>query len=391
MPPDSASVVPHRPEPAAASLVDRIYALRNRIVANPGFQRWAASFPLTRPIAKRQSTALFDLCAGFVYSQVLAACVKLRLFDKLEAGPQPIAQLAPQLAMSADATRCLLRAAAALKLLDVRGVDGDGSERFGLGMLGAALLGNPGVSQMIAHHDMLYADLGEPVALLRSNRDETRLSKFWPYTIADDPKTGEGAVAETYSNLMSASQPLVCEEILSCFDFAAHRRHLDIGGGDGTFIRTIAAATPKMSFSLFDLPPVATVAARRFAAAGLDARVAIHPGNLHMDPFPPGHDLISLIRVLHDHEDVDVLSLLRRARQALATGGQLLIAEPMAGTPGALAMGDAYFGFYLLAMGTGRPRTPDEIGAMLKQAGFGKVRVLRNRRPLLARVLVASE
>jgi demethylspheroidene O-methyltransferase len=391
VPPESASVLPQGPKPVAASLSDRFHAFRNRIVANPRFQRWAAAFPLTRPIALRQSTALFDLCAGFVYSQVLAACVKLRLFEKLEAGPQSLAQLAPQLAMSTDAARCLLRAAASLRLLDARGLDAKGEERFGLGMLGAALLGNPGVSRMIAHHDMLYADLGEPVALLRSNRDETRLSKFWPYTIADDPKAGEGAVAETYSNLMSASQPLVSEEILGCFDFKPHRRHLDIGGGDGTFIRAIAAAAPQLSFSLFDLPPVAAVAERRFAAAGMASRVSLNPGNLHTDAFPAGHDLISLIRVLHDHEDAAVLSLLQRARQALAPGGALLIAEPMSGTPGAEAMGDAYFGFYLLAMGTGRPRTPDEITAMLKQAGFGKVRVLRNRRPLLARVLVASE
>ena len=40
---------------------------------------------------------------------------------------------------------------------------------------------------------------------------------------------------------------------------------------------------------------------------------------------------------------------------ALPPGGTLLLAEPMAGTPGAEPVGDAYFGFYLLAMGSGRP------------------------------------
>ncbi len=47
----------------------------------------------------------------------------------------------------------------------------------------------------------------------------------------------------------------------------------------------------------------------------------------------------------------------RRAHDALPPGGTLLIAEPMAGTPGAEAMGDAYFGLYLWAMGSGRPRS----------------------------------
>ena len=45
------------------------------------FQRFAASFALTRPIARRRAGALFDLCAGFVYSQILFACVRLKLFD----------------------------------------------------------------------------------------------------------------------------------------------------------------------------------------------------------------------------------------------------------------------------------------------------------------------
>ena len=64
---------------------------RDRLLASRRFQRWAAAFPLTRPIARRRARALFDLCAGFVYSQVLFACVRLKLFDALAAGPLAVA------------------------------------------------------------------------------------------------------------------------------------------------------------------------------------------------------------------------------------------------------------------------------------------------------------
>ncbi|WP_288581486.1 methyltransferase, partial [uncultured Methylobacterium sp.] len=84
------------------------------------------------------------------------------------------------------------------------------------------------------------------------------------------------------------------------------------------------------------------------------------------------------------------LALMRSARAALPSGGRLLVAEPMAGTPGAEPIGDAYFGFYLLAMGSGRPRTADELAAMLREAGFARVREHRTRRPLLVRLLVAA-
>jgi demethylspheroidene O-methyltransferase len=62
----------------------------------------------------------------------------------------------------------------------------------------------------------------------------------------------------------------------------------------------------------------------------------------------------------------------------------------MAATPGAAPMGATYFGFYLLAMGSGRARTPDELAAMLQQAGFRAPRLLRTRQPLQVQALIAE-
>jgi demethylspheroidene O-methyltransferase len=61
----------------------------------------------------------------------------------------------------------------------------------------------------------------------------------------------------------------------------------------------------------------------------------------------------------------------------------------MAGTRGAEAMGDAYFGFYLLAMGKGRSRSASQLTELLTAAGFGDVRLLRNPMPLQTQVIVA--
>jgi demethylspheroidene O-methyltransferase len=62
----------------------------------------------------------------------------------------------------------------------------------------------------------------------------------------------------------------------------------------------------------------------------------------------------------------------------------------MSDTPGAEPIGEAYFGFYLLAMGSGRPRTPGELISMLRAVGFRQVRLRPTRRPLLTRLLVAT-
>jgi hypothetical protein len=62
--------------------------------------------------------------------------------------------------------------------------------------------------------------------------------------------------------------------------------------------------------------------------------------------------------------------------------------EAMSGVRGAEPL-DAYYGFYTLAMGRGEPRTVAEIGRLLRQAGFGRFRLLRNRMPILTSILVA--
>jgi demethylspheroidene O-methyltransferase len=104
---------------------------------------------------------------------------------------------------------------------------------------------------------------------------------------------------------------------------------------------------------------------------------------------PTGADVAALVRVIHDHDDVTALAILRAAHRALPNGGTLLLAEPMAATAGAEPIGDAYFGFYLLAMGRGRARTADELAGLLRQAGFGRIRRRATRTPLLTSLLVA--
>jgi demethylspheroidene O-methyltransferase len=369
----------------APSLRDRYREWRERVTANPRFRAWAARFPLTRPMARRRARQLFDIVAGFVYTQVLFACVRLKLFDILHEGPQSEAALALRLSLPADATARLLAAAGALQLT-WRREDG----LWTLGPLGAAMVGNAGLAAMVEHHALLYADLSDPVGLLRRERGGNALSAYWAYSGAASPDALAAERVADYSALMAASQPMVAEEVLGAYDFSQHRVLMDVGGGEGAFLCAVGAATPSLRLMLFDLPPVAERAERRFAQAGLAARASTHGGDFAANELPRGADLISFVRVLHDHDDEVVRGLLRAARAALPPGGRLLIAEQMAGTRGAEPMGDAYFGFYLLAMGRGRPRRPEELQAMLAEAGFAASRLVPTRTPLLTRVLVAD-
>jgi demethylspheroidene O-methyltransferase len=163
---------------------------------------------------------------------------------------------------------------------------------------------------------------------------------------------------------------------------------LDVGGGNGQFLRSTLTAVPGLRAVLFDLPAVAQSSQAYFEAAGVADRVQISGGDFFTDPLPRGADLITLVRVLHDHDDAPALTLLRNIQRALPAGGTLLIAEPMGSDSGAERVADAYFGFYLLAMGQGRARSPGQIGRMLETAGFEPPRELSTRVPLQTRVLI---
>jgi len=349
----------------------RVVAWRNAILADPRFRRWASRFPLTRGVARSRARETFDLVAGFVYSQVLAAMVESGVLDLLARGPADVAAVAQTAGLSDAAARRLLRAAVSLRLAEPVGHD-----HFALGRVGAAVQADAGIIAMIRHHRLLYTDLGDPLALLRREGGKGALSGFWPYA-----EGGDGVVAP-YSQLMAASQPMVAEQITGAYRFARHQRMIDVGGGEGAFVAAVGRVAPQLGRAVFDLPDV--------VARIADDSVARHPGSFLTDSLPGGYDLITLVRILHDHDDAHMLHILRAARAALPPGGRLLIGEPMAGLRGDERMGDAYFGMYLLAMGSGRARTPDEYRKALKSVGFNRISTVATALPIIAQVLVAE-
>ena len=361
-------------------------ARRNRVFASPKFQHWAARLPVIRWIATRRAAGAFDLLAGFAYSQVLRAYVEGGLFDVLKDGPLAAADIASRMGLSESAALTLLRAGRPLMLSEEPAPD-----HWMLGEQGAVFASNPGVQAMVRHHRLLYTDLADPIALLRADRAEpTTLSRFWTYAGALQGATERGSDTAEYSELMAASQHFVADEVLASVGFGDVQRLLDVGGGHGAFLRAIGTAHPHLALGLFDLPEVAATGARVLGEALGESRVTAHPGNFFSDSIPEGYDMVSLIRILHDHDDAPAAALLANIRRSLAPGAQLLIAEPMARIPGAEAMGEAFFGLYLWAMGSGRPRSPAEIAAMCREAGFASARFVATAQPVNASVVLAT-
>lgn len=363
----------------------RWVARRNAVFANPRFQYWCAKLPLVNRIARTRAGEAFDLVAGFTYSQILRAYVESGLFDVLQGGPIDHRRVASELDLSEDAALVLLRAGRALRLSEEPAEDG-----WMLGEAGAVLAADTGAQAMIRHHRLLYRDLADPMELLRKDRKEpTELSRFWSYAGALHGAAERGAETAEYSQLMATSQNFVVDQVRASYRFPAGARLLDVGGGHGAFLTHMGEAHPDLHLGLFDLPEVAEQGAQILAERFGKSRVSAHPGNFFEDTIPAGYDVVSLVRILHDHDDDPAARLLANIHRSLAPGAQLLIAEPMARAPGAEGMGEAFFGMYLWAMGSGRARSAQEIAAMARAAGFARTRIIPTPQPVNAGIVVA--
>lgn len=325
---------------------------------------------------------MFDLVAGFVHTQCLTALVGLGTLDALLEGPQSLRRLATSARVPVNRMRVLLNAGASLGLV------GSAGETYRLTGRGAALVGVPGLADMIAHHGVLYRDLADPIAFFRGET-QTELARFWPYVfgagVADDPDT-----AARYSGLMAETQALVADETLAAIDLAGCRHLMDVGGGTGAFLVAALKAAPGLRGTLLDLPEVVSGAPDRFRIAGVEDRVTIRSGSFRDEPLPHGADTISLVRVLYDHSDATVAALLSAAFQSLPAGGKLIVSEPMTGGDIPTRAGDGYFAIYTMAMETGRTRSPEEVATALRRAGFAQVRQHRTHRPFITSVVSAQ-
>ncbi|MCU0791050.1 MAG: acetylserotonin O-methyltransferase [Nitratireductor sp.] len=344
---------------------------RNGMVASPRFQEFANRVWPLSIIARRRAASLFSTVSGFIHSQILFACLETGVIDFLKGGPRTEREIARHTNIRESQLSRLLDGALALKL-----VSRDRQGRWWLDDAGAVVAGNPGIAAMIRHHAMLYRDLDDPVKLLREPDLPTQTQAFWSYVRSPDV---DAATAAQYSALMSASQDMLIAEVLAAVAFKDGETLLDIGGGEGAFLRAAGEKHGGLQLWLFDLPSVP-------APKG---RIRKFAGDFFETPLPQGADTITLLRVVCDHEDSHVLRLLNNVRQALPPGGRLIIGEPMAGAGEEASLASAYFSFYFLAMRSGRCRTPQQICALLKEAGFSKNRIIETRAPLAATIIDA--
>ena len=265
---------------------------------------------------------------GFWSSKVLLTAVEFGVFTKLGNRRITGTELGAELELHPRAISDFFDALVAMKFLDREG-DGPSSKYFN----------TPAGELYLNSESPRY--VGGILVMLNA-----RLFKYW-HDLPEALRTGKpqneakhghkGVFEELYAELPKLEQFLGAmtglsrinfEAFAEKFDFSSFKTLCDVGGATGLLSIEAAKRHPHLQCVSFDLPPVAPIAQKHIAAAGLSGRISTAAGDFFKDPLPKA-DLITMGMILHDWNLEKKMHLIRAAYESLPPGGALVAIEAL--------------------------------------------------------------
>ncbi len=264
------------------------------------------------PVTPATPEPIMRIASGFMAAKHLFAANQLGLFEALAEGPATLEALAARTGLSLRATRISADAMVALGLL-VRVDDHyDNSETAATFLAGRT---PADLRPFLRFWDTVSypAWCGLAEALARGPAQQIL-----------DLDVGLQEVAAAGIEAILAGPAAALPER---FDFSAHGRLLDIGGGTGSWSIAAARRYPHLNATVLELPAVAEIARERVAAAGLASRIAVTVADALSDALPSGHDVFLVANVMHYWSPADNRALLQRVHSSAEAGSFLLLAD----------------------------------------------------------------
>ena len=168
---------------------------------------------------------------------------------------------------------------------------------------------------------------------------------------------------KTYHSAMSAYARHDYRDVSDSVDLTVHDSILDAGGGTGELAFSLLRSCPGLEATIMDRAEVVEAAT---LPAGLAGRCRFVAGDL-FGKWPVTSGAVILARVLHDWPDRDAMRILRRAREAMPTGGTLYVMEMVLDDA---AGGGGLLDLNMLVMTGGAERTEQQFRDILAEAGF---------------------
>lgn len=319
---------------------------------------------------------LLAIATGFMAAKHLFVANELGVFTRLASGPATLPVLAEALATPERTLRIVVDALVALGLLER-----DGAEYRNSPVAGAYLGGTTAADMrpFLRLLDQICYPRWQGLEDTVRGRESALAGK----TAFDQQLPPEKA--QVFSAGVAALTAGSARALADKYDFSGHRRVLDVGGGNGSFLATILQRHPALQGTLFEIPAVADVARTLLAASGsgpladTHQRIGIVAGNFFSDDLPANHDAMILANVVHVFSPEHNRELFRRMRAAALPATRMLLVDfwtnPDHTEPAFAAL---MAGEFLQVTNEGDVYSVQEIGQWLEETGWRLV----SHRPL---------
>jgi hypothetical protein len=263
---------------------------------------------------------------GFWPSKTVLSAVELGLFTQLRDSALTGEEVGERLGLHPRAIYDFLDALVALRILDRDGTGPDARYR-----------NTPDTAAFLDRDSPMY--VGGILEMANA-----RLYPFWG-DLTEALQTGEpqnevkhsgkAMFEELYSDpdrleqFMKAMQGVSLgnfHALAEKFDFSRYETVCDVGGATGLLCTILAQRHPHLRCTTYDLAPVAPIAERAVAAAGVADRVSVATGDAFAEPLPRA-DVITMGLILHDWNLEKKMQLIRAAYDALPEGGAYIVIE----------------------------------------------------------------
>jgi precorrin-6B methylase 2 len=304
---------------------------------------------------------VLDVARSFQPACVLTTAADLDVFSPLHEKPMTAEALACELGTNPRATTILLDALVALELLAKQ--DSDYSVPEDVAKLLTEKSAN-NVLPMVRH-------MGNCLRRWAQLSGVTQTGK--PAECGPSIR-GEAADQADFIGAMHNISKPIADEVIAKLQPLKFGHLLDIGGASGTWTIAFLRAVPEAKATLFDLPPVISMAEQRFTEVGLGDRVTLVPGDFYTDDLPDGADIAWLGAICHQNSREQNRALFAKVHKALKDGGVVVIRDVVMDPSHTSPEGGALFAVNMLvATEGGGTYTFDEYRQDLCEAGFGEV------------------
>ena len=333
---------------------------------------------LARIFFKRQFERFWLVLGGHMYFQTVVTAVEIGLFDLLsKEGPLSRSEIAEKLSLGQKPIRIILLGLVSTGMLKKKG------NRYTLNHISKRFFVS--TSPFNIHAILKWQKYINYRAMFHLTEAVKKNTNVGLREFVGNEKTLYERLEHTpdlnqiFQDAMEDISKQAASQLAEHLDTSSTKYLIDVGGGNGTVLMSLATKNPLLRGAVMDLPSIRDISVKHVKDMGFDDRIGFVTGNCFIDPFPRQTDMILFCHFFTIWSEERDVQLLKKCYDALPKGGKVVIFNMMQRNsedgPLSAALGSPYF--LTIATGEGMLYSWNDYEEWMMTSGFQKIERVR--------------